>query len=289
MSNKSDVLTFGQYLVAFVDLQGQSEKLKKLDRLPSAESGLNYEDFIRLAKETIGAVTDLQRSVEDFFAEKEREQFFGPYQNVFNSTKVKFQNFSDAILIYVPLKETENISPVFGVYRLLLAVGMLCVLGLAKKRPVRIGLSIGVAVELRDCELYGKAVADAYELESCVAQYPRAVVDNHVLDYLLAFTNTKCDTGDLQCVIAGNIANSAIELLANDFDGRLIIHYLGESFSDYFEEKDKHVFDAANEYVKQQLKEHQESKNTKLAMRYSLLHGYFSVHMNSIQSKSKAQ
>ena len=58
-----------------------------------------------------------------------------------------------------------------------------------QKRPVRIGVAIGVSAELRDNELYGKAVADAYEAEAYLAKYPRAVLSNEVVHYLNTYAD----------------------------------------------------------------------------------------------------
>ena len=43
------------------------------------------------------------------------------------------------------------------------------------------------------------------------------------------------------------------------------------------EKIDKKVYRLAYDYVEQQLSEHQKNQNSKLAFRYSILHGYFST------------
>ena len=99
----------------------------------------------------------------------------GKSKDKLNKTEIKCQHFSDGLMIYVPLRADDDYSPIKGVYGVLAAF--------------RIGVAMGIAAELRDNELYGKAVADAYEIESYIAQYPRVVVANDVFDYLQSYTN----------------------------------------------------------------------------------------------------
>jgi hypothetical protein len=278
--HKNDTLIFGHYLVAFVDLLGQREKLRKLDALPSNKDGPEYQEFVQIVKDTVGAVEDLQRTAYEYFSSftnNEENEVLNqlPGFKSLNNTEIKFQHFSDGLVIYVPLRTDENHLPSKGVYGALAACGSLCLLGLAKKRPVRIGVSIGVAAELRENELYGKAVADAYELESYIAQCPRVVVSDEVLKYLLGYANQSCDEQDIGFQISIKMAQASLEMLVKDFDGRLIVNYLGDFFRNHLMSCDNQVFEYARDFVNQQLKYHQQSQNTKLAFRYSLLHGYF--------------
>lgn len=282
--SKSDTLTFGHYLVAFVDLLGQREKLRRLNALPLDENGAEYQEFVQIVKDTVGAVHDLQKTASNYFQAFTKNEANNPLNKLpgfgrLNSTEIKFQHFSDGLVIYVPLRTDENYSPSKGVYGALAACGGLCLLGLAKKRPVRIGVSIGVAAELSENELYGKAVADAYELESYIAQYPRVVVSDEVLNYLSGYANQKCPENDLGCQITMKMAEASMKMLARDFDGRVIINYLGDFFKNHLMcEIDDVVYEHAKSFIDEQLKIHQESQNSKLAFRYSMLHGYFYEH-----------
>ncbi len=283
--NSKDKLIIGHYLVAFVDLLGQRQRLQKLDALPKDKDGPEYKEFIRIVKETIGAVDDLQRTAKYYFssfAETSEKSLLNslPAFERLNKAEIKFQHFSDGLVIYVPLRTDEDYVPLKGVYGALIACGGLCLLGLVKKMPVRIGVSIGIAAELRDNELYGKAVADAYEMEAFTAQYPRVVVTDEVLEYLMGYANQKCGTQDISCAITTAMAKASLQVLTSDFDGRAIVNYLGDIFrNDLMVGLDKTVFQRAYDFVDQQVHEHQESQNTKLALRYSILHGYFFHHL----------
>lgn len=275
--NSKDKLICGHYLVAFIDLLGQWKRLQKLDTLQSDKNSPAYKEFIKTVKDTVGAVDDLQRTAKEYFHAFTRNDECNALNSLpgfrkLNKTEIKCQHFSDGLVIYVPLRADDDYSPIKGVYGVLAACGMLCLLGLAKKRPVRIGVAMGIAAELRDNELYGKAVADAYEIESYIAQYPRVVVANDILDYLKSYTNKSCKRDDMVGIVSGKLAEDSMKLFGRDFDGRVIVNYLGEFFKKYTFDR---ILQLAYEYVNQQLKEHQQNQNTKLAFRYSLLHGYF--------------
>jgi hypothetical protein len=288
-----ETLVFGHYLVAFVDLLGQRDKLKKFDAIPKDRSGIEYLEFVEIVKDTVGAVDDLQQTCRQLFdqfgdAEQNRilQQFPGLHK--FNKIGIKFQHFSDGLVIYMPLKEDGGYSPAKGVYAALAACGMLCLIGLAKKRPIRIGIAIGIAAELRDNELYGKAVADAYEAESFIAQYPRVLVANDVLNYLKERANLQCEEKDIDCHMKSGLAQQSLKLLSPDYDGRLIVDYLGDFFRKHLlaGEHDS-LCQIAYQYVNDELVKQQERQNTKLAFRYSLLHGYFFDHLGELKPVEK--
>jgi hypothetical protein len=280
-----DTIIFGHYLVAFVDLLGQRDRLRKLDSLPSDKISPEYSDFVDVVKGTIGAVDDLQKTASKYFNSFTKNENNNPLDllpsfSKLNKTKIKFQHFSDGLVIYVPLKTDEYYSPSKGVYGALAACGGLCLLGLAKKKPVRIGVSIGVAAELRENELYGKAIADAYELESYIAQYPRIVLSDDVLDYLLSYANSECKQSDLERQITKEMAQASLKMQSRDFDGRVIINYLGDFFRNHLMGGlDDEIYKLAKSYIDEQLKEHQENQNSKLAFRYAMLQSYFFEHI----------
>ena len=69
-------------------------------------------------------------------------------------------------------------------------------------------------------------------------------------------------------------------MLARDFDGRFIVSYLGDFFRNQLMSGiDEFVYENAKSFIDEELKRHQEAQNSKLAFRYSLLHGYFHEHL----------
>lgn len=292
--NKSDdeKLTVGHYLVAFVDLLGQRDKLKKLEALPSDLNGPEYAEFIQYIKETIGAIYDLQNTTKEFFESYTKNEYPAPFKAIpefkkSHNSEIKFQHFSDGLVIYVPLRTNDSYSPAKSVYGALIACGMLCLLGLAKKKPVRIGVSIGIAAELNKNEIYGSAVADAYELESFVAQYPRVVVSEEVVNYLLSYAQANCEQNDFVCQMIKKTADSCLKIIARDFDGRAIISYLNDFFRNHLMHgADDQVFSDAISFVEDELEKFQKAQDSKLAFRYAILHGYFYAHFPTLFRKT---
>ncbi len=287
--NPDKNLLFGYYFVAFVDLLGQRDKLKNLNSLPENKDCPEYRIFIDTIKETVVAVKDLQSHCKMFFDTFEITKNESPFKDKpelekLNKTQIKFQNFSDGLVIYIPLMPKGDYSPMRGLYAALAACGGLFLISLAGKKPIRIGISIGIGTEINNNEIYGKVVADAYEAESILAEYPRILIQNEVVDYLTSYANQNCEDNNLICKFESTVAEACLKLLSNDFDGRIILNYLGDYFkNNMMNGIDANIYHEAYHYVHQQLINHQKTQNTKLAFRYSLLHGYFHEHLGKMK------
>ncbi|MEJ2379134.1 MAG: hypothetical protein P8Y71_28325, partial [Pseudolabrys sp.] len=91
--------------------------------------------------------------------------------------------------------------------------------------------------------------------------------------------NSECNQNDFECQISKKMAQASLEMLSRDFDGRVIINYLGDFFRNHLMgEVDDEVYKLAKSFIDEQLHEHQEKQNSKLAFRYAMLHGYFYEH-----------
>lgn len=282
-------IVFGYYLVAFIDLLGQKEAMAKFKGLPANSSGEEYQEFVAAVKGSIGAIHDLQQSYKDFFAAylnneepepKLHKEMRGLYQK-FKNTNIKFQHFSDGLVIYTPLMENEDLRPISSVYAILAASASLMLISLAMKRPIRGGVTVGLGAELNENEIYGPVVAEAYKLESEVAQYPRLVVGDELCNYLEHFK--AASVKDPKEIQQYDFELSVIckGFLACDFDGYPIVNYLGDCFREKVagHELNKEMIKRAHEYITTNLGRFQKEKNSKLAIRYSLLFSYFQHHI----------
>ncbi|MHB8811119.1 MAG: hypothetical protein ACYC9M_14070 [Desulfobulbaceae bacterium] len=164
-----------------------------------------------------------------------------------------------------------------GVFALLGLAGTLCFLGLATRNPIRGAIEVAWGVELQPGELYGAAVARAYELESEVAQYPRIVVGVETMKLLLAHrANTE---QDVFAQYDKALSELCLDMLVQDVDGNWLVHYLGDKFQKAISHAHHaQLYSAAKKFVYEQLMEHNAKKNTKLALRYSHLRHYFDSH-----------
>jgi len=256
--------------------------------LPVFKSNEEKNAFEDKARKTIGAINELQQSADLFLAAAQKFQSLSSYKQSIPepmheayeaSRKMKWQkqNWSDGFMYFSSLSDADIKVPMNAVFGMIPALGALCLLGLARKRPIRGGIEIAWGVELQPGELYGCAVAKAYELESEIAQYPRIVLGPYIVDYL-----QKMDANTSNSIFDKanqKLAKVCIEMLAEDMDGRFFVDYLGSGFPRLIE-KDRHrlLYDEAHKFIEEQLAKHRIENNTKLVLRYHHLLQYFVDH-----------
>jgi hypothetical protein len=272
----SENLKVSNYAAAFIDLLGQRDIMDGCGLLPH-----NKDEFIEIAKRSVGAISQLHSSFDKFYEaltdnvttlllpEEQREAF-----SHFQATKLKFQRFSDGLVVFLSLANEAQHSPVNGIFGLISAAGSLCLLGLASKKPIRGGADIAWGVELNDSELYGCVIAKAYELESEVAKYPRIVLGKEVVDYLNSLL--QLPGNELNTQYGRAMAKACLEMICVAPDGVYMVDFLGEGFRRHIANSlENSVYYDARSYVESQ-EEHWRGKNSsKLADRYKILLEYF--------------
>jgi hypothetical protein len=275
---------FGYYVVAFVDLLGQRDEMKKFRGLPKNASGPDYDEFIQTVKTTIGRIYDIQKTCQEFFEafsnRPYRVNIPQEYKQMFENlgkTHIRYQHFSDGLVIFVPLKEDEVTSPLKSVYGLLSACAGMMLFGFAKKSPIRGGLTVGLGTELNESEIYGPVVGEAYELEKEIAQYPRFVIGNEFLAYIDHFTQKALQLDDIRGMHDVAVADTCKRLLTYDFDGYAIVDYMGNCFHEMMKTNEayEYIIKEAREFIHSSLAEFQRRQDSLLAFRYKLLHSYF--------------
>ncbi len=288
MNNKERVAY--NYCVGFIDLLGQREEYKNEGLLPQFASDIDREAFNQKIKRTIGTILDLQKDAEAMLQvtltpnPKHKETLPSKLHETYDKmrhTNIKRQRWSDGLVFFACLGDPEVKCPVNGTFDLFGLAGTMCFLGLAKGRPIRGAIDIAWGMELHDGELYGAAVAKAYELESYVAQYPRIVVGDRTIGFLEAHRQNK--DNDIYSQHNRQLSEMCLNMIAEDVDGHFIIHYLGNSFREYIS-KDLHndLYNKAIEFIKSQFENHRRLKDNKesnkLSFRYSHLLSYFTAH-----------
>lgn len=278
------------YCIGFIDLLGQREEYKDEGLLPQFASEEERKAFNQKIKSTIGAIFSLQKDAESMIKvsstpNPERKKTVPPeihdtYDKMMQ-TRIKSQRWSDGLVFFACLGDPDIKCPVNGPFNLFGLAGSMCLLGLAKKRPIRGAIDIAWGVELHNGELYGAAVAKAYELESYVAQYPRIVVSDRTIDFLEAHHKNMDNNIYSKC--NRQLAEMCLNMIAEDVDGNFIIHYLGDSFREYIS-KDLHndLYNKAIGFINSQFENHRRLKynkeSNKLSFRYSHLLSYFTAH-----------
>lgn len=287
------------YCISFLDLLGQRDALRGEGWLPQFQSDEDRKKFIQKLKNSIGAIMGLQQQAEimmravldpnpDSPLRNSLHPDLHPIWDDMQKSRIKTQRWSDGLVSFTCLGDSEikcQMNGLFGIFGL---AGSMCFLGLATGRPVRGGIDAAWAVELHPGELYGAAVARAYELESEIASYPRIVVGTRVVELLEAY-----GANSDQNLFSQNdreMASLCLSMLLRDTDGSWILHYLGAEFQAAItQSKHEELYLKAREFILLQLQEHQNSGNTKLAFRYSHLLRYFNAYSASNISDGKAQ
>jgi hypothetical protein len=295
--NEREPLNIGNYCVSFIDLLGQRLEYKNEGRLPNFKSAEEKEQFIDKLRSTIGRIENLQLTSNKFltaaleYKSPLREKLPSRVKTVFDEARevrLKQQRWSDGLVYFVSLMEGEVKCPMSGVYTLLVTSGSLCFLGLAGKLPLRGSVDIAWAAELHERELYGAAVAKAYELESQVAQYPRIVVGPRVVEYLI--TNVQSPASDIYTECSRGLAKMSYSMLDVDSDGYHYVNYLGDAFhravtGDLHQE----LYEDSLKFIQQQGKKWRDERNTVLSLRYQHLLSYFLANPTSESKKENDQ
>jgi hypothetical protein len=285
--NELENLVALNYCVSFIDLLGQREAARGQSLLPSTASVDEANSFHETFRSNIGGILQLQKDVDELakglcpdpnspLRESLDEGQKAIWDEIQNKS-VKTQYWSDGFVRFACLGDTGIKCRMNGVNEIFITAGYFCLLGLARRRPVRGAIDIAWGVEIRPGELYGPAVIRAYELESEVAQYPRIVVGQAVIPFLEAH---KMNSGNDPIVRASQVwAQRCLDMLAQDDDGNWIIHYLGDAFQTAVTNNHHgFLYGKARDFVVQQVLEHKKVWNSKLAFRYSQLLAYFDAH-----------
>ncbi len=101
----------------------------------------------------------------------------------------------------------------------------------AQKIPLRGASCIGTGVEDDDIGFYGPALAEAYHLESELADYPRIVISDPLSDFIKLCPLEQTGIADKYIQDFFKICQS---LIAQDADGQTIIDYLGKGSRELF-------------------------------------------------------
>ncbi len=269
------------YLVAYVDILGQKKELAKLKEFPTTQE--KESEFIKAISDSYGFVKAFRDSFNEFLHAVSPKTSTESSSDIEKSlykmkiAKVQTHVISDTVILSAPLYDEDIKCPSSGIFQILGSVASTFLLSLAFKKACRGGIEIGPSIEMGQGDIYGYALLEAHRLESEVAEYPRIVIGNELVQYLsLAKESVSSNFYD-----TFNRAMSAIcidELISKDSDDQYVLDYLGEGFKKYIgsEEATKENVLQAYEFVNKELyKFRKENKEAILVDKYSRLKEYF--------------
>lgn len=295
--NNSDQIEYHNYVVTFLDVLGQREVFKPLQRFKLIEHSEEFKETLQsIHVDSAYYVKSLRESFVDFFNRQTADRPIPigvPIDKIemfkeMRKSNMKYKTFSDSMLFFASLKTDRfHCQAMNSVLTMLTATGGLLLATLAEKKVYRAGIDIGIGIEIEDNEVYGPAIFRAYDLENEIAQWPRIVVGEALINYLndliKKYPQVPNQTKeDLE--ICEKWADYCLKSLKKDIDGHIILDYLGENFSSGLKEalgdKFKAFFDLAFAFVQSEYLRFKELKDTKMSQRYYLLHQYFLDYKN---------
>jgi len=249
---------------------------------------LKNKNLSNYTKISVGNVLHLRESFESYFnfvnshvpdtslvMPELREEFIASQK-----TEIIFNGFSDSFIIAVPLMNSdENCTAINGVYDALVATCGIGLLYLSAGIPFRAGLDVGVGIRINEKEVYGAALERAYYLESCLAEYPRYLVGDGLVNYLLSVENQQPNTR--LGLVAKSLASLCKKMIIQDTDGRFMLDFLGENVHETYKDSidkdsiDKDIVIAAEQFAVSMYKKYSDQNNNKLSSRYYRLISYF--------------
>lgn len=263
------------YAVAFIDLLGQKSAM------PSRHLHDLTKETVKEIKDSVGRIISMQTLFMSFYeAHTNKLTIYNSLPKKVQDSlpdlapgELKWQPFSDGMMIYIPLGKDMTLSPSNCLYALLCACGMLCLTGLAARSPLRIGIDVAWAIEYRPGELYGSALAHAYELESIVAGWPRVVVGQGLMDYLSWYVDS--DDGSLTARYRSAMATTCLTFLSRDENQQDFLDYAGPEFAHLTKgPQSETIHQSALSFATSELSLWKRLGNNKLANRYEMLVSY---------------
>lgn len=280
---------FSNYVVSFLDLLGQADKLLATPLLiPAASQKEKREEFLKRVAGTFIPTTEIQRDFEHGFEPDldltERQDLpesdKALYRN-FRKNHVKFQRFSDGHIAYLNLHKAKE-SGSSNIFNIITGCCRTMINSLSHGHPVRGGIAIGWGTEFEQ-SFYGAVIARAHHLESKVACYPRVVIDAPVISFLKAIIDNPHQNPSHK-ELDVTLAKLAHEMIWQDpYDGQWIVDYLSPLFIDNYKQcKAMSLIHDAHAFVKKEYRDHAadgSAPNTKLVMRYAMLDHYFTQRL----------
>ena len=226
---------------------------------------------------------ELRRDFASFFTEAERRhvdvtRLPAEFRERFVAvTKTEFAigGLSDSIVIAVPLNADDMFCTAMNSLELMIfSICHIAMMSFAIGIVFRGGLDVGQAARIGESEVYGPALARAYHLESEVAEYPRFLVGNELLQFLerVASQETSTEAGDL----AKGVAVKCRRTIVQDTDGRQMLDFLGREVRSALGPLfSPDLVTEGRRFIESEYKKFQQDGNEKLASRYYRLLQYY--------------
>jgi len=287
MQNK---VFYGKYVVILMDLLGQKEMYKTLEgfKYPMGDQESEFTEkltqFIRMIEYFKRDVDSFLDAVNEYEPQIKHPSHVQQFVTKTTTDICKVQRFSDGIMVFVPLGNTDDSFPISSVYTALLCATSTMLNSLAKGNPIRAGIGIGGGAEIDEGELFGPAIGYAHEMESKRAIYPRIAIHEKLIEYFESHDHLKnAKEEDIESNFIYQMSQLCKSLIKLDNDGEYILDYLNDAAWGLISQDGqdtllKHAFN----FIQTEKQRFEKENNQKLTDKYAYLHEYFVTNRNDV-------
>lgn len=272
--------TLAFHAVAYLDFLGQKALLRSLQSLPRTPE--DEARTLATLRETAGRVLAVRRSFRDMLGtltnldnllaslpEEIRE-----LGRQMREMDVGFRGMSDSLVVTAAMQnDNEHCRAVNGVFALMFSTAAMVATGFAAETPIRGGIDVGLGIDLEGDEVYGPALARAYDLESGIADYPRVVLGRELLVFLNGVSKQEPRT--VFGKSAQDMSTKCLELVTTDTDGLPMLDFLGEGRREIAGDDFDELVTKGSEFVRNSHERFTLEGDLKLASRYGRLRRYY--------------
>ena len=278
------------FVVGYFDLMGQKEQLRRLATIPNPEDEGAIEELRERVMKVWKPVHGFRLAFDNYFQsfqestqqiESVPAEFREEYVELTNA-QIKMIPFSDSVVIYAPISTKNNRPNLKGLFGILASSAFSVLRSIAEEHPVRGGIDIGIGLEIDD-EFYGPALASAYTLESKIADYPRIALGDSLVRLLNDYMRIEPSSNPEH--VARFISGLCSQFCGLDYDGQMIVDYLGEGASKQIGHLiGRDICELALKKIREEQNRFREQQNHVLATRYALLENYFQTNAKNWQA-----
>lgn len=272
------------YIVTYIDIMGQSSRLKKLDELLNSRQS---DDLVQKEiSQTLGVVYRIREAFEKSMRKLENDYIIGDpaYQGVsphkkaeiLKLTKFKytFQYLSDTVVIYTPLATEDRKHIMAHLLGMLVAAANTMLVTLSMEIPIRGGIEIGWAAEWDGGGFYGPVFGSVYNLEHNIAKYPRIVVGDKIKKYISSWLNKK--SNDTLLWEVNKKQAGLCDRIIKDIDGSSTVDFLGKAMLELgISQSHKAMVKQGFDFICREYENAKKNNNPKLESQYKSLKTYY--------------
>ncbi len=277
----NDSIKVGYYLVAFIDIVGQRDILRKMTSLPRDKNEEQY--FITILQQSSEYVKELRRQFAEYYkstsSNSSRLKGLPPERKKWykerRSSITWYRGISDSYIITVPCFGDHRYGVhLDAVFSCLYGLAVLFLWALVKEKPFRGGIEIDLGTEISQQEVYGPVLLKSYELEN--KHFPCIFVGEGLTGHLDRL-KTNCPNNIDGRHTQINIDNCS--KLITTFKGNKMIDFMGEGVKSIPNAIVLPMIKDAYSYVLRAEEEFLKADNAHLKAYYEQLREYFEYRL----------